>query len=88
MGLFELIRGLVDTQRLGVLMITHDLNLAARFADSLLLLESGRPGASGAPADVLTQATVQTVFSWPVSMQTIDGRPQMIPLRQPKESHG
>jgi len=88
MGLFELIRGLVDTQRLGVLMITHDLNLAARFADSLLLLESGRPVASGAPAVVLTQATVQTVFSWPVSMQTIDGRPQMIPLRQPKESQG
>ena len=88
MGLFELIRGLVDTQRLGVLMITHDLNLAARFADSLLLLESGRPVASGAPVDVLTQETVQTVFSWPVSMQTIDGRPQMIPLRQPKESHG
>jgi len=86
MGLFELIRGLVDTQRLGVLMITHDLNLAARFADSLLLLESGRPVASGAPADVLTQETVQAVFSWPVSMQTIDGRPQMIPLRQTKES--
>jgi len=86
MGLFELIRGLVDTQGLGVLMITHDLNLAARFADSLLLLESGRPVASGAPADVLTQETVQAVFSWPVSMQTIDGRPQMIPLRQTKES--
>jgi len=86
MGLFELIRGLVDTQDLGVLMITHDLNLAARFADSLLLLESGRPVASGAPADVLTQETVQAVFSWPVSMQTIDGRPQMIPLRQTKES--
>jgi len=86
MGLFELIRGLVDTQGLGVLMITHDLNLAARFADSLLLLESGRPVASGAPADVLTQETVQAVFSWPVSMQTIDGRPQMIPLRQSKES--
>ena len=86
MGLFELIRGLVDTQNLGVLMITHDLNLAARFADSLLLLESGRLVASGAPADVLTQETVQTVFSWPVAMQSVDGRPQMIPLRQSKES--
>ena len=86
MGLFELVRGLVDTQGLGVLMITHDLNLAARFADSLLLLEGGRPIASGAPADVLTQQTVETVFSWPVRMQTVDGRPQMIPLRQPKES--
>ena len=86
MGLFELVRGLVDTQELGVLMITHDLNLAARFADSLLLLEGGRPIASGAPSEVLTQQTVEKVFSWPVAMQTIDGRPQMIPLRKPKES--
>jgi len=86
MGLFELIRGLVDTEGLGVLMITHDLNLAARFADSLLLLEGGRPIALGAPVDVLTQQTVETVFSWPVRMQTVDGRPQMIPLRQTKES--
>jgi len=87
MGLFELVLGLVKTEGLGVLMITHDLNLAARFADSLLLLSEGRPVASGAPADVLTQEIVQNVFSWPVMMQTIDGRPQMIPLRQPKETH-
>jgi iron complex transport system ATP-binding protein len=82
MGLFELVLGLVHTQGLGVLMITHDLNLASRFADSLLLLESGRAVAAGAPVDVLTQHTVETVFSWPVAMQTVDGRPQMIPLRK------
>ncbi len=88
MGLFELVRGLVADPGggLGVLMITHDLNLAARFADSLLLLEGGRPVAAGAPADVLTKQTVEMVFSWPVTMQTIDGRPQMIPLRKQKES--
>ncbi len=57
MGLFELVRGLVETNGLGVLMITHDLNLAARFADSLLLLAGGRPVAAGAPAEVLTQQT-------------------------------
>ena len=82
MGLFELVRSLVDKQGLGVLMITHDLNLAARFADSLLLLNDGRPVASGPPADVLTQEIVEAVFSWPVAMQTIDDRPHMIPLRQ------
>jgi ABC-type cobalamin/Fe3+-siderophores transport system ATPase subunit len=82
MGLFELVRGLVDTQGLGVLMITHDLNLAARFADSIVLLSEGRMIASGSPAAVLTQEVVEAVFSWPVAMQTIDGRPQMIPLRQ------
>jgi iron complex transport system ATP-binding protein len=82
MGLFELVRGLVDTHGLGVLMITHDLNLAARFADSVLLLSDGRAIATGAPADVLTRQVVESVFAWPVEMQTIDGRPQMIPLRQ------
>jgi iron complex transport system ATP-binding protein len=82
MGLFELVRGLVDTQGLGVLMITHDLNLAARFADSIALLSEGLMIASGSPVAVLTQEVVEAVFSWPVAMQTIDGRPQMIPLRQ------
>jgi len=86
MELFELVHGLVHAQDLGVLMITHDLNLAARFADVVLLLEGGRPVASGAPADVLTQETVETVFSWPVAMHTVDGRPQMIPRRKSEES--
>ncbi|MEX2157514.1 MAG: ABC transporter ATP-binding protein [Gemmatimonadales bacterium] len=85
MALFELVRGLVDRVGLGVLMITHDLNLAARYADTVLLLSEGRPVAAGAPADVLTRETVERVFSWPVTMQSVDGRPQMVPLRQPKE---
>ena len=84
MGLFELVRGLVDRQGIGVLMITHHLNLAARYADALLLLADGRTVASGPPSDVLTRDVVERVFSWPVSMQTIDGRPQMIPLRPPQ----
>jgi len=86
MALFELVRGLVDTHGLGVLMITHDLNLAARFADSLLLLSEGHAVAAGAPTNVLTRETVERVFSWPVALQTVEGRPHMVPLRQPKES--
>lgn len=87
MALFELIRTLVDAQGLGVLMITHDLNLAARFADSLLLLSEGKAVASGAPADVLTRESIERVFSWPVTLQSVDGRPHMVPLRQSKGSH-
>ena len=86
MGLFELVRGLVDKSGLGVLMITHDLNLAARFADSLLLLSEGSAVALGAPGDVLTRDTVERVFAWPVALQTVEGRPHMIPLRQSKDS--
>jgi len=81
MELFELVRTLVDAQGLGVLMITHHVNLAARFADQVLILAEGRAVARGAPADVLTRETAAAVFEWPVVISTFEGRPQMIPLR-------
>ena len=86
MELFELVRTLVDAQGLGVLMITHHVNLAARFADQVLILAEGRAVAHGAPAQVLTRETAAAVFQWPVVITAFDERPQMIPLRR-KESH-
>jgi ABC-type cobalamin/Fe3+-siderophores transport system ATPase subunit len=83
MELFELVRALVDARGLAALMITHHVNLAARFADRVLILAVGRAVARGAPADVLTQETVERVFSWPVAIAPFEGRPQMIPLRKP-----
>jgi ABC-type cobalamin/Fe3+-siderophores transport system ATPase subunit len=85
MELFELVRGLVDAPGAGLaaVMITHHVNLAARFADRVLVLHAGRAAAHGPPADVLTRETVERVFAWPVAIQTFDGRPQMIPLRRP-----
>lgn len=82
MELFELVRALADRDGLAVLLITHHVNLAARFADRVLLLAAGRPAGAGAPADVLTRDTVERVFAWPVSIAPFEGRPQMIPLRK------
>jgi iron complex transport system ATP-binding protein len=62
-------------------MVTHHVNLAARYADSILLLADGRVAGRGAPADVLTRETVERVFAWPVALQQADGRPQLVPLR-------
>ena len=42
--------------------VVHDLNLAARFADHIVLLNDARVIASGAPAEVLTAEQIQTVF--------------------------
>ena len=81
MQLFELTRALVDAQGLAALVITHHVNLAARFADQVLLLSEGRAVARGAPGNVLTAETVQNVFAWPMAITSFDGRPQMIPLR-------
>jgi iron complex transport system ATP-binding protein len=86
MELFELVRGLADRDGLAVVVITHHVNLAARFADRVLLLAGGRPAGAGTPAEVLTRDTVERVFAWPVAIVPFEGRPQVIPLRKRKET--
>ncbi len=46
----------------GVLLVIHDLSLAARFADRIIVLHEGRVAADGAPADVLTPALLRDVY--------------------------
>lgn len=53
-----------------VLVILHDLNLAARYCDRLLLLEQGRAHALGTPAEVLRAEPLQAVFGLEVLVQT------------------
>ncbi|HEY4322169.1 MAG TPA: ABC transporter ATP-binding protein [Gemmatimonadales bacterium] len=82
MELFELLRSLV-TEGLGVLVVTHHLNLAARYADRLLLLDRGRAVATGAPHDVLRADLLSQVFAWPMSVTPwLDGSPHVVPLRR------
>jgi iron complex transport system ATP-binding protein len=81
MELFELVRRLVDGGLAG-LVITHHINLAARFADRMILLSAGRVAAEGPPAEVLRRETLREVFGWPVAVTTwCDGSPQVVPLR-------
>jgi iron complex transport system ATP-binding protein len=65
MAIWELLR---DLGRAGttVLVVTHNLNLAARYADHLVLLHRGEVAAAGTPAQVLTRDAVERVYGWPV----------------------
>jgi iron complex transport system ATP-binding protein len=69
-----------------VLLTTHHLNLAARYADRLVLLHHGRVTAAGPPVEVLTADTVSAVYGWPVRIERLveperDGVPQVVPIR-------
>jgi len=81
MEVFELVRQLTD-EGLGSLVITHHLNLAARYADELLLLHGGRVVRRGTAADVMRAEVLTEVFGWPVAVAPWrDGTPQLAPLR-------
>ncbi|UYP31384.1 heme ABC transporter ATP-binding protein [Pseudomonas sp. Z8(2022)] len=64
----QAVRRLAETG-VAVLVILHDLNLAARYCDRLLLLERGRAHALGAPVDVLRAEPLQAVFGLEVLVQ-------------------
>jgi iron complex transport system ATP-binding protein len=81
MDVFELIVSLVREQGLGALVVTHHVNLAARFADVLVVMHRGRARAIGAPGDVLTREVVEEVFEWPMEVHAWRGIPQLTPLR-------
>ena len=57
----RLLKQLVSKQKLAVCCILHDLNLAALYADKILLIHQGRIVEQGAPADVLT---VEKIHRW------------------------
>ena len=85
MEVFELVRELANSG-LAALVVTHHLNLAARYADAMILLDQGRLIAHGAPAEVLRADVLSAVFGWPVAVAPWrDGSPQLVPLRPGEE---
>jgi len=65
-----------------VVMVLHDLNMAARYADHLIALCDGGLHAAGDPADVLTTDTVRAVFGLDsrVIIDPTSGKPLMLPI--------
>ena len=60
--MFKLVRKRCLESAASAIVITHDLNLAAEFADEIVMLKDGRIAAKGEPAEVLTAENVADVF--------------------------
>ncbi|MEU9608459.1 ABC transporter ATP-binding protein [Streptomyces sp. NPDC048057] len=78
----DLLTDLNQTRGTTIVMVLHDLNLAARYADHLIALTPGRPHASGTPHEVLTRENVRAVFGLDsrVIEDPVSGRPLILPI--------
>jgi iron complex transport system ATP-binding protein len=89
MELFELVVELVRRDGLAALVVSHQLNLAARFADRLVLLCRSRIVADGPPGQVLEPKGLAAVLGWPVTVTAgPDGAPLVLAERKPRMPSG
>ncbi|KQM84692.1 iron dicitrate ABC transporter ATP-binding protein [Agromyces sp. Leaf222] len=65
-----------------VVMVLHELNLAARYADHLVVMSAGSIIAEGAPAEILTPETVRRAFALEASviLDPVAGSPMIVPV--------
>lgn len=80
----QLVRARCDEKRAAAVVVTHDLNLAAEFADRVLLLLRGRTLAKGTPREVLTPEILREVFEFQVLVDAhpVTGAPRITPVHQ------
>lgn len=78
----DLLTDLNRNRRTTIVMVLHDLNLAARYADHLVAMLGGRPHVTGTPETVLTEEMVRRVFGLDSRIVTdpTSGRPIMLPI--------
>jgi iron complex transport system ATP-binding protein len=78
----DLLTDLNQTRGTTVVMVLHDLNLAARYADHLVAMANGRLHVAGPPEAVLTEENVRQVFGLQSRIVTdpTSGRPTMLPI--------
>ena len=82
MEVYELVAELVRHDGLAGVLVTHHVNLAARYVDRIVVLDHGVPRAIGIPREVLTREVLEGVFEWPVAVQEWDGVPQFVALKK------
>jgi iron complex transport system ATP-binding protein len=78
----ELIRALHLEHGRTVLMVLHDISLAARYASRIVVMSDGRIVAAGTPDDVITEQLLDEVFGLRTTIlrEPVLGRPHVLPL--------
>ncbi|MDO5862508.1 MAG: ABC transporter ATP-binding protein [Thermoplasmata archaeon] len=74
----KMLRDIARERGITVLTICHDLNVASRFADRVILFSEGRVHSDGTAADVITEGSIRDVYGVDAQVLEVDGRPYVI----------
>jgi iron complex transport system ATP-binding protein len=82
--IFDLIKRLNGERDLTVVVVSHDLNMAAEYCDRLILLKNGRVHKDGSPGEVITETNIREVYeaNVVVSDSSITGAPHITPVSE------
>jgi iron complex transport system ATP-binding protein len=74
----RLLRDLSHSQKMIVLMISHDINIASKYSDNIIMLHGGNIYATGTPNEVITKENIEHVYEVGCNVIEDDGRPHVI----------
>lgn len=76
----EILRRLVRQRRLTAIIAIHDLNMAARYSDKIMMMKKGRIVARGQPDEVMTAENLEAVYGIKANVRIAGDCPFVIPL--------
>ena len=74
----KLLRDIAKANGIIVLVICHDLNVASKFCDRLILLSKGKVASDGTSSEVITAENIKNVYDVNAEVQMVDGRPYVV----------
>jgi iron complex transport system ATP-binding protein len=77
-----LIVDMVKDRGISAVMAMHDLNLASRFSDRIVMLKQGKIYTAGEPEEVFNSENIKEVYGVETAIHNHSGRPYVIPLTQ------
>lgn len=78
--IYRMMQRLAKEWNMAVMCVSHDVNLAGRFADEIVLMRDGKVLADGAPGEVIRADVLEEVYGVQVELVNVPGRP--VPIVQ------
>lgn len=74
----ELLRAMAIQENMIVLMISHDLNITAKYAHKVIVMESGTITGFGTPEDTITEELVKRIYNVDCEIEYHEGKPHVV----------